>query len=60
MTPEDLEAIQNIGPKTVERIQAAVNSYFGQYEEALGVGEEESFEPVEGFLIAAESAPTSM
>jgi N utilization substance protein A len=45
MTPEDLEAIQNIGPKTVERIQAAVNNYFGQYEEALGVGEAESFEP---------------
>ncbi len=45
MTPEDLEAIQNIGPKTVERIQVAVNNYFGQYEEALGVGEAESFEP---------------
>jgi len=45
MTPEELEAIQNIGPKTVERIQVAVNNYFGQYEEALGVSEAESFEP---------------
>jgi len=45
MTPEQLEAIQNVGPKTVERIQVAVNNYFGQYEEALGVGETESFAP---------------
>jgi len=45
MTPEELEAIPNIGPKTVERIQVAVNNYFGQYEEALGVSETESFEP---------------
>ncbi len=35
MTPEQLEAIQGIGPKTVEAIQFAVNSYYAQFEEAL-------------------------
>ncbi len=32
MTPEDLEAIPGIDPDMVERIQAAVNSYYGQFE----------------------------
>jgi N utilization substance protein A len=32
MTPEDLEAIPGIDPAMVERIQAAVNSYYGQFE----------------------------
>src|SRR5712664_139101 len=32
MTPEDLEAIQGIGPKMVEKIQQAVNAYYGQFE----------------------------
>jgi len=32
MTPEDLEAIQGIGPKMVEKIQLAVNAYYGQFE----------------------------
>jgi N utilization substance protein A len=35
MTPEELEEIQGIGPKLVERIQIAVNSYYQQFEEAL-------------------------
>ena len=35
MTPEELEAIQGIGPGLVEKIQVAVNSYYGQFEEAL-------------------------
>jgi N utilization substance protein A len=35
MTPEQLEEIPGIGPKLVERIQIAVNSYYQQYEEAL-------------------------
>src|SRR5262252_3587604 len=34
MTPEDLEEIQGIGPKMVEKIQQAVNAYYGQYETA--------------------------
>ncbi len=33
MTPEELEAIQGIGPKTVEAIQIAVNGYYAQFEE---------------------------
>ena len=33
MTPEQLEDIQGIGPKTVESIQVAVNSYYAQFEE---------------------------
>jgi hypothetical protein len=33
MTPEDLEQIPGIGPKLVEKIGAAVNSYYGQFEE---------------------------
>jgi N utilization substance protein A len=32
MTPEQLEEIQGIGPKIVERIQDAVNAYYGQFE----------------------------
>ena len=28
MTPEQLEAIEGIGPKTVEKISIAVNNYF--------------------------------
>lgn len=35
MTPEQLEEIQGIGPKTVESIQIAVNSYYAQFEEAI-------------------------
>jgi N utilization substance protein A len=32
MTPEDLEAIEGIGPTMVEKIQLAVNAYYGQFE----------------------------
>ncbi len=32
MTPEQLEEIQGVGPKMIERIQLAVNNYFGQFE----------------------------
>jgi N utilization substance protein A len=32
MTPEQLEEIQGIGPKMIERIQEAVNTYYGQFE----------------------------
>jgi len=35
MTPEQLEEISGIGPKMVERIQFAVNSYYSTYEDAL-------------------------
>src|SRR6202163_1134646 len=32
MTPEELEAVPGIDPATVEAIQTAVNSYYGQFE----------------------------
>jgi N utilization substance protein A len=32
MTPEELEEIQGIGPKMVEKIQEAVNAYYAQFE----------------------------
>src|SRR6185369_6062753 len=39
MTPEQLEAIEGIGPKTVEKISLAVNNYFSNLEggEAVSV-----------------------
>jgi len=33
MTPEELELVQGIEPDMVEKIQVAVNSYYGQFEE---------------------------
>ena len=43
MTPEQLEAIEGIGPKTVEKISVAVNNYFATLEggEALAYPEGE-------------------
>ena len=36
MTPEQLEEIPGIGPTMVEKIQLAVNSYYGQFESQEG------------------------
>jgi N utilization substance protein A len=36
MTPEQLEEIPGVGPKTVESIQLAVNGYYAQFEEQAG------------------------
>ncbi len=36
MTPEQLEEIPGIGPKLVEKIQLAVNHYYGQFETSEG------------------------
>jgi transcription termination/antitermination protein NusA len=41
MTPEDLEAIPEIGPELVGAIQMAVNSYYGQFETAAPAGQDE-------------------
>jgi len=35
MTPEQLEEIQGIGPKTVEKIQESVNAYYSQFEDPV-------------------------
>ena len=40
MTPEDLEALPGIDPATVEAIQTAVNSYYGQFEAPEAAPEE--------------------
>jgi N utilization substance protein A len=37
MTPEQLEAIEGIGPKTVEKISLAVNNYFASLESGTPV-----------------------
>ena len=40
MTPEQLEEIPGIGPKTMETIHNAVNTYYAQFEEAAGFAAE--------------------
>jgi N utilization substance protein A len=65
MTPEQLEAIEGIGPKTVEKISLAVNNYFASLEAGEAVAVEGSVEgevateglAVEGEVLAEEAAP---
>src|SRR5258708_3837967 len=40
MTPEQLEAIEGIGPKTVEKISLAVNNYFASLEQGEAIAPE--------------------
>jgi N utilization substance protein A len=54
MTPEQLEAIEGIGPKTVEKISLAVNNYFASLEAGVPV---EGEVPAEGEAVAEEIAP---
>src|ERR1700726_605622 len=58
MTPEQLEAIEGIGPKTVEKISLAVNNYFASLD-AGAVEGEVSAEGVaaEDETVAEEAAP---
>jgi N utilization substance protein A len=56
MTPEDLEAIPGIDPELVEKIQLAVNAYYGQFETA-GAPEAEAEAPVEVEAGAPETPP---
>jgi len=51
MTPEQLEAIEGIGPKTVEKISFAVNNYFASLESGEAVAAET---PAESNETAAE------
>ena len=56
MTPEQLEAIEGIGPKTVEKISLAVNNYFASLEAGVAEGEM----PAEGVTaegVTEEAAP---
>jgi N utilization substance protein A len=52
MTPEQLEEISGIGPKTVETIQVAVNSYYAQFEEAVPPETEQAAEGPETLAAA--------
>ena len=45
MTPEQLLEIKGIGPKMVEKIQLAVNSFYSQFEEAVQLAEVAENEP---------------
>ncbi len=54
MTPEQLEAIEGIGPKTVEKISLAVNNYFASLEGAAVEGAVEGEVAAEGEAAAAE------
>ena len=58
MTPEQLEAIEGIGPKTVEKISLAVNNYFSSLEggEVPAVEGEVEAAPAEGEEVPAEAA----
>src|SRR4029078_7353231 len=51
MTPEDLEAIQGIGPKMVEKIQLAINAYSTKFEGVVETGKQAG---------KAEAAPADM
>ena len=53
MTPEELEAIEGVDPEMVERIQLAVNSYYGQFEEAVESPEEAPAEAAAEAVVAA-------
>src|SRR5581483_11065686 len=44
MTPEQLEAIPGIGPKTVEKISMAVGNYFASLEAGEAPGEAPDYE----------------
>ncbi len=54
MTPEQLEAIEGIGPKTVEKISLAVNNYFASLE--AGAAPAAEGEAVAEEVVAGESS----
>jgi len=51
MTPEQLEAIEGIGPKTVEKISLAVNNYFSSLEAGTEAAPETAGEAPADFLV---------
>ena len=58
MTPEQLEEVPGIGPKTVEKISIAVNNYFLALDAAAAEGEPVEASP-EGEGVNAEEASTT-
>jgi len=58
MTPEQLEEVPGVGPKTVEKISIAVNNYFSSLEASAGAASPEAGETaaVEGAEAAAETS----
>ena len=57
MTPEQLEAIEGIGPKTVERISLAVSDYFSSLEAASSPAGEAESTPAEAEAAPADAQP---
>jgi len=62
MTPEQLEEVPGVGPKTVEKISIAVNNYFSSLEGSAGAAVPEAGETaaVEGAEAAAEVTPSEV
>src|SRR5262249_56786462 len=62
MTPEQLEELPGVGPKTVEKISIAVNNYFSSLEASAGAAIPEAGETavVEGAEAAAEVTPSEV
>jgi N utilization substance protein A len=57
MTPEQLEAIEGIGPKTVEKISLAVNNYFASLEGGEAVAAPADEPPAEFESVASTEVP---
>jgi N utilization substance protein A len=57
MTPEQLEAIPGIGPKTVEKISIAVNNYFSSLEAGEAPAAAPNFDVPEDQPVAGEAGP---
>ena len=60
MTPEELEAIQGIGPEMVEKIQQAVNAYYEQFDAGATEMGEAGASPAEPIEQPVESTPVDV
>src|SRR5690348_4315529 len=62
MTPEQLEEVPGVGPKTVEKISIAVNNYFSSLDASAGAAAPEAGETaaVEGAEAAADVTPSEV
>jgi N utilization substance protein A len=57
MTPEQLEEVPGIGPKTVEKIFVAVNAFFAELDAAAAAAEAGEATPAEATAVEAHVAP---